>query len=313
VFVARPFSQDVLLRTFFEALRRGEQVMERARLEPVRAGGIGDGLSILLAEDNIVNQKVAVRLLERMGHRVQVVNNGLEALAAAAGERYHIILMDVQMPEMNGLQATERIRRDTAGQNRLTPIIALTARAMKGDRELCMEAGMDDYVSKPITAADLERAIGRVLGLQAESGLDAAEEVAARDPSEPGSEERACLSEQPAIDREALLNDFSNEADLLRELVEIFLASEEEYLTTLQEAIEQSDYHAVCGAAHKLRGVLGILRAGAAIEATLVLEAAGRSGERRQICASLARLQDALGELRSGLLEVIETVTSETP
>jgi two-component system, sensor histidine kinase and response regulator len=313
VFVARPFSQDVLLRAFFEALRRGEQVMERARSEPVRAGRSGEGLVILLAEDNIVSQKVAVRLLERMGHRVQVVNNGLQALAAAAGERYHIILMDVQMPEMDGMQATERIRRDAAGQNRLTPIIALTARAMKGDRELCIEAGMDDYVSKPITAADMERAIRRVLGLHADPVPDDMEEITTNDSSKRCSKEMARPSEPPSIDREALLNDFSNEPELLRELVEIFLASEEEYLTTLQQAVEQSDNPAVCGAAHKLRGVLGILRAQGAIEATLALEAAGRSGEQQQIGASLTRLQSALGALRSRLLEVIDTVISETP
>ncbi|MFH0822364.1 MAG: response regulator, partial [Pseudomonadota bacterium] len=107
-------------------------------------------LSILLAEDNAINQKVAVRMLQKRGHTVQVANNGMEALRVLGTERFDIILMDVQMPEMDGLQATRAIRRGEEGTGRRTPIVAMTAHAMREDEERCVEAGMDGYVSKPI-------------------------------------------------------------------------------------------------------------------------------------------------------------------
>jgi CheY-like chemotaxis protein len=115
-------------------------------------------LRILLAEDNTVNQKLALRLLERMGYRADVAGNGLEAIAALERQPYDVILMDVQMPEMDGLEATREIRRRWSGPDR-PRVVAMTANAMQGDRELCLEAGMDDYVSKPINVDELVRAL----------------------------------------------------------------------------------------------------------------------------------------------------------
>ncbi|HKG26652.1 MAG TPA: response regulator, partial [Thermomicrobiales bacterium] len=115
-------------------------------------------MRILLAEDNTVNQKLALRLLERMGYRADVAGNGLEAIEALERQRYDVILMDVQMPEMDGLEATRQIRRRWTGPAR-PRVVAMTANAMQGDREACLEAGMDDYVSKPINANELVRAL----------------------------------------------------------------------------------------------------------------------------------------------------------
>jgi two-component system, sensor histidine kinase and response regulator len=114
---------------------------------------------ILLAEDNIVNQRVAARLLEKSGHSVVIVGNGKEAIAALHRESFDMVLMDVQMPEMDGFEATKAIRGDEAGQNKHIPIIAMTAHAMTGDKDRCLAAGMDGYVSKPIRAADLLKLI----------------------------------------------------------------------------------------------------------------------------------------------------------
>jgi CheY-like chemotaxis protein len=114
---------------------------------------------ILLADDNIVNQRVAARLLEKSGHSVVIVGNGKEAIAALHREAFDMVLMDVQMPEMDGFEATKAIRGDEAGQNKHIPIIAMTAHAMTGDKDRCLAAGMDGYVSKPIRAADLLKLI----------------------------------------------------------------------------------------------------------------------------------------------------------
>jgi CheY-like chemotaxis protein len=138
-----------------------EHKAEEARPpEPVMAGLAGEGRTgvrrkVLLAEDNPVNQVVAARLLERRGHQVTVAANGREAVAAAKRESFDLVLMDVQMPEMDGLEATATIRAAETGTGRHLPIFAMTAHAMKGDEERCRMAGMDGYLPKPIRPADL--------------------------------------------------------------------------------------------------------------------------------------------------------------
>jgi two-component system, sensor histidine kinase and response regulator len=136
----------------------------------------GRGLRILLAEDNPVNQRVAVGMLEKRGHKLTVVGTGKAALEAATSQPFDLVLMDVQMPEMDGTEATAEIRRREKLTGRHLPIIALTAHAMKGDRELFLEAGMDDYVSKPIRPAELEQTIRRlwdagIIGAEAEVAI----------------------------------------------------------------------------------------------------------------------------------------------
>jgi CheY-like chemotaxis protein len=126
-------------------------------------------LDILLVEDNPINQKVAARLLEKAGHSVTVAGNGREALDQVSSNPYDLILMDVQMPEMDGLQATVAIREQEAGTDRHIPIVALTAHAMVGDRERCLGAGMDGYVTKPVQPPVLFQAIADALGVAPES------------------------------------------------------------------------------------------------------------------------------------------------
>jgi CheY-like chemotaxis protein len=126
-----------------------------------------DGLRVLVAEDNVVNQRVARLQLEKLGHRVDVVANGLEVLEAVERVPYDVILMDCQMPEMDGYEATRRLR--SASSRREILIVAMTAHAMEGDRELCLAAGMNDYVSKPMRSPELEAALERMRRMRAEN------------------------------------------------------------------------------------------------------------------------------------------------
>jgi PAS domain S-box-containing protein len=157
-YLLKPVKQSELLETIESAL--GVMVPKHELTKGLEQAEPHHGpLHILLAEDSIVNQKLAVALLEKQGHEVQVVNNGLEAVEAVQRRDFDVILMDVQMPELDGLEAARRIREIQAHGHRRTPIIAMTAHALKGDRELCLDAGMDGYVSKPVRVQELYTAI----------------------------------------------------------------------------------------------------------------------------------------------------------
>jgi PAS domain S-box-containing protein len=160
-YLLKPVKQSDLLATLLTALDAARRLPRGIAEAPTDRGG-HRSLRVLLAEDNVINQKLAVRLLEKAGHTARVVSNGREALAALECESFDLILMDVQMPEMDGLEATAVIRQREAGGRR-TPIIAMTAHAMKGDRERFLSAGMDGYVAKPIQPKDLLDAIEAAL------------------------------------------------------------------------------------------------------------------------------------------------------
>src|SRR5262249_54019705 len=153
--LTKPVKQADLLKAIVRAL--GMPLPEDQTGESKFPGSIPSGrrLRVLIAEDNLVNQKLAARLLEKRGHRVVVVSNGREALAAWNAQPFDVILMDVQMPEIDGLEAASAIRREEAAHGGHIPIVAMTAYAMKGDRENCLAAGMDRYISKPIRAHEL--------------------------------------------------------------------------------------------------------------------------------------------------------------
>ena len=132
-----------------------------AQPQPAQPGAKG---RLLLVEDNVVNQKVALHMLVKLGYEVDLAEDGRKALERLAAARYDAVLMDCQMPEMDGYEATRQIRRAEAGTGRHLPIIAMTAAAMDGDREACLEAGMDDYITKPVSLDAVAGAIERSLG-----------------------------------------------------------------------------------------------------------------------------------------------------
>ncbi|HUS17755.1 MAG TPA: response regulator, partial [Chloroflexia bacterium] len=226
-------------------------------------------LQILLAEDNAVNQKLALRILERMGYHADVVNNGREALAAVERQPYDIVLMDVQMPEMDGLEATRRIRASTtAGAPR---IIAMTANAMQGDREMCLAAGMDDYISKPVQVRDVQAALQH----WGTRRMVPSEGVAA-------AESRGAVPATPAIDRAVLatLRDelqLDGEPDIVQELIDLFVTGTPAILSTIREAVNTGDAAKLHRAAHTLKGSSSNLGARALAGLSGQLEKQGRS------------------------------------
>jgi CheY-like chemotaxis protein len=159
--LAKPLRQSQLFDTLVTLLVRDaapRQVAARAKSRIDAEMASRHALRILLAEDNAVNQKLALRLLQQMGYRADLASNGIEAIECVARQTYDVVLMDVQMPEMDGLEASRRITaRWPAGQR--PRIVAMTANAMQGDREICLAAGMDDYLSKPIRLDELVEAL----------------------------------------------------------------------------------------------------------------------------------------------------------
>ena len=209
------------------------------------------GLRILLAEDNQVNQAVATRLLHKMGHTFAVANNGKEALAMLAARTFDLVLMDIQMPEMDGFEATRRIRKDESGTSNRMPIIAMTAHAMKGDRERCLEAGMDEYVSKPIIAAKLDLAMATV--------LKARKAIYPADAEETTSNLREETTARPDVmwDRFNALGNLGGDEELLGQVIEIFMEEAPKHLAELRLALVEHDAKTVEKAAHSLKGELG--------------------------------------------------------
>ncbi len=249
-------------------------------------------LHILLAEDNPFNQKLALGLLGKEGHSVVVANNGAEAVAALERGGYDLVLMDVQMPEMDGFEATRLIRAREAALGQHTPILAMTAYAMKGDRERCLAAGMDGYVSKPIRARELFDAIAQVAGTAPPPPVPAGSE-----PLGPGE----------APDWEAALERVGGDRALLVDLVRIFLKECPGWLAEMRRGLGAGDARVVQRAAHNLKSCLGNFGARAAFERALRVEQLGREGDLAGADEACRALEQSLERLRPALAAFART------
>jgi two-component system, sensor histidine kinase and response regulator len=227
---------------------------------------------ILLAEDNLVNQKVALRLLEKLDYRVHVVADGLAAVAAWQSGKFDLILMDCQMPQMDGYEATREIRRLEDGRQH-TPIVALTAHAMKGDEERCRAAGMDDYLSKPIDRIRLDACLDRLLQNTGSTG------------SAPAIAHIPTLDapESCPVDWEALLESIDGDKDFARGLVDAFIGTGDRELEAIARALGTDDAATLRLASHTLKGASANLRASAASSAAARLEAAAGSEAKAEV------------------------------
>jgi signal transduction histidine kinase/DNA-binding response OmpR family regulator len=243
-------------------------------------------LTILLAEDNLVNQRVALGILEKRGHIVVTANDGLEAVQAAATQKFDLILMDVQMPNLDGLAATGEIRRLEAATGSHTPIVAMTAHAMKGDRERCLESGMDEYLSKPIKVSDLLATIDRLVQPRKaceQNDLPSARASAAQDALAEDSPVRfqpaAPQGSTEVLDLNSLLARVENDWDLLHELVELCLDSSPALLQEIEAGLARQDAQTVERAAHALKGAMQNMGATQAARAAADMEDLGRRRE----------------------------------
>jgi CheY-like chemotaxis protein len=253
----------------------------------LRAQRIKTGNRILLAEDNPVNQKVALRLLEKLNYRVDVVADGLTAVAAWQTGKYDLVIMDCQMPQMDGYEATREIRR-LEERKRHIPIVALTAHAMKGDEEKCRAAGMDDYLSKPIDRAKLEVCLERLLPSTGSTGSTLAiKEASDLAPSVPQQ-----IPPQPhhPVDWEALLESIDGDQEFARDLADAFIGTGDRELAAIATALGTGDAAALRESAHALKGASANLRAAAATSAAAQLESAAGSGTSTQIPALAEKL-----------------------
>jgi two-component system, sensor histidine kinase and response regulator len=257
-------------------------------------------IRILVAEDNQVNQKVAVKMLERLGYKADVAADGLETVEALSQSPYAAVLMDVQMPEMDGYEATAAIRRREESEGRHTPVIAMTANAMQGDREKALDAGMDDYIAKPVKAEELEAVLGR--WVSEETAQEIEETVIV-----PEARDDSSATEGDSIDRSVLesLRELQEEGepDIISELVQLFVEDTPPQLAALREAVEASDAQSVERIAHTLKGSCGNM--GAVRMAKLCEELQGVGASRN--LARVPELPDQLEaefELVSKLLKV---------
>jgi PAS domain S-box-containing protein len=262
----------------------------RVQLELPRGSRSPRSLRILVAEDNAVNQKLAVALLEKHGHRVTVAANGYESLNLMERDEFDVVLMDIQMPELGGFEVTAALREREKSTGKHLPVIALTAHAMKGDRERCLAAGMDGYVAKPVQASDLLQALDDVIG-----STRAPVAVAAIPAPGPASTTTLPLEE---FDPDMALRRVGGDARLLGELAALFLREGPAWLSEMRAALTARDTSRLRRAAHTLKGGVGHFGAAATSDAAARLETIAREGDLPHAEAALAELQSRIERLQ---------------
>jgi two-component system sensor histidine kinase/response regulator len=298
-YLTKPIKQSMLLDTLItvfapEEASRLHESLPRPAPTPNRRKFRS---RILLVEDNPVNQRVATRILQKCNHDVTVADNGRMALEIMQQRLFDLVLMDVQMPEMDGFEATRCIRE--SGQWRDLPIIAMTAHAMKGDRERCLDAGMDDYVTKPVTAEELQQMVDKWT-----PGSEVAVDVAAASQPGLGANDGQDAS---ALDIGLALDQLAGDRDLLAEALETFLGILPDVLGELEDAFTEEDGRRLETAAHGLKGAASAVCAEPVRHVAQRLEELGRRREFQDVEAALADLAAHVDRLRA----FAETLTTD--
>jgi PAS domain S-box-containing protein len=300
-FLLKPVKQSLLIESMAGVINRESSVRwagpePMVTLRNVKGKRFGN-IRILLVEDNPINQKTAAAILRKAGFMVDVADNGLRALDAVDRGSYDIILMDIQMPEMDGYETTAAIRK-REGADRRSAIIAMTAHVMKGDRERCLEAGMDDYLAKPINPDEVFAVIERWAGPKLE-GRDGRVSAAA-DEGEKASDRT--LHEQP-VDIVDAMDRFDNERGFFREMLEQFMILLPGQVREIEDAVSADDAETVQKTAHNIKGSAGTLSARRLYSIVLEMETKGRSSD-------LSEMPLLLEDLKSEIVRLGEFVST---
>jgi len=243
-------------------------------------------LNVLVAEDNVTNQKLVEALLKQRGHVVTTVPNGRQAIERATQEPFDVVLMDVQMPEVSGLEATTAIREHERGTGRRIPIVALTASAMAGDREECLAAGMDAYVSKPLRPEELFSTIDALCGCG------------------PASTSAAAPAASRAVNLDTLLAGFDGNGRLVQEVVDVFMEDAPAMISRLRDAAAGRDSVKLASAAHALKGAAGLFAEGRAYESARRLERLAKAGDLSAAGQALADVEADVSQLIAELRDL---------
>jgi two-component system, sensor histidine kinase and response regulator len=290
--LTKPLRRAALREAILQALRSSEPARKSSvtKAESVAT----QKLCVLLVEDNRVNQKLAIALVEKMGHQVTVAENGLEALRKLASTNVEVILMDIQMPVMGGIEATQKIRSEEQGTGKHVPIIAMTAHAMEGDAEKYLASGMDGYVSKPVRPAQLRAEIERLT--QQRLNLE-----------KPDSLSRDLGPSESVVDFEELSVRLEGDRKLLFDLLAIFQEEFPRYQEALRGAIHSNDGARIATTAHTLKGMLSNLSAKRAAESAARIEQLGRKEHQSAYGEAFAEFE----EVAKKLLRELEDHTVE--
>jgi PAS domain S-box-containing protein len=270
------------------------EATEPVPTECAKPDGIKRKLRILVAEDNRVNQRLAIRLLEREGHTVTIAGSGEEALQALERRQgnadFDLILMDIQMPDLDGLQATARIREKERDSGQRVPIVAMTAQAAESDRVRCLESGMDAYVTKPVNVPELMKMIESVVPGGKSMNADLT------------SQESSVEAQLQHLDESLALSRVGGDLELLKEVIALFLDDYPSTIENIRHAVASRDAKALEHNAHSLKGSVSTFGANRAFEAAFTLEKQGRSGDLTGAQDGLAQLEKALEELHPELI-----------
>jgi CheY-like chemotaxis protein len=295
-YLTKPVRQSVLLDAILVVLDGEEDTsLKESGIWETAAMVADRPLRILVAEDNVINRRVVVAILERKGHVITVAANGHEAVRAAAENTFDLALMDVQMPEMDGLEATAAIRTAERHSGLHLPIIAVTANAMKGDIEICLNAGMDSYLSKPVNATELLALVDSMTAPGSGTPAEAAAPPSAEGPAG-----------HPAMDLEDVLERVGGDRALLMELAQLFRNECLGMLSRIRLCIDDDDAAGLEMAAHSFKGACLNLGAGPTASAALVLELKGRTGILKGALSEFEELQRQAERLDAALLDLNE-------
>jgi two-component system, sensor histidine kinase and response regulator len=291
-YLPKPVSQSELLDAITQALDgTAGGARPGATESPRGVHRSGHALEILLAEDNVVNQKLVVLLLERAGHAVTVVGDGRQALNALAKRHFDLCLMDIQMPELNGLETTALIRQSERGTSRHLPIVATTAHAIKGDRETCLKAGMDGYLSKPVRAEELFRQIEHCMTGGSGEGHG------------PAPAKRSAL-----FDEAGFLARMGGSHEVGAQIAEAFFVECPQLLAPIEEALRRKDALEIARLAHGLKGAISNFTSGPAFHSAVRLEQFAKEADLTLAADAYRQLEKDSQALLSALREFASAV-----